>query len=80
MERSEWRAFVQALDIELNFPGSNGFGHIIRIRPGEMEAFLKTERDDEFPQFEVKTIGPVHQERFIINKIAFMEKPLVSDA
>ncbi|MDK9721569.1 MAG: PAS domain S-box protein [Rhodospirillales bacterium] len=52
LERREWRRFVEALDIDANFPGVSGIGLVKRVVASERESFLRKARED-WPEFQI---------------------------
>ena len=69
VEREEWREFSEALDIDRKFPGSNGFGHIQRLQPTEVDAFIQQQRADGAPTFAIRSLNPkaIPRDLFVIN-------------
>ena len=55
--RSEFRAFIASRDLATEFPGIRGFGYIQRVPSDELDAFVRAERLDDAPDFEVRTSG-----------------------
>lgn len=51
VSRHEWRAYVNALDIEKNLPGINGVGFVDYVRAENMPEYLAAARQDEKPDF-----------------------------
>ena len=68
VSRREVREYVAALDIDNNFPGVRGMGHITRVDRKDFDAFLKAERQDEMPEFVVKTKGDA-PDLYVIHRI-----------
>jgi PAS domain S-box-containing protein len=50
--REEWRRFVEALDLDENFPGVSGIGLVKRVREADKAAF-ETEAARQWPGFEI---------------------------
>jgi PAS domain S-box-containing protein len=55
--RSEFRAFIASRDVATEFPGIRGFGYIQQVASHALDAFVRAERLDGAPDFEVKTSG-----------------------
>jgi signal transduction histidine kinase len=55
--REEFRAYVQARDLEREFPGTLGFGFIERVPRTELGSFLARERADGAQDFAIATTG-----------------------
>ena len=53
VSRAEWRRYVQALQVDRNFPGVNGIGWIESVAPDALPEFLKRVREDGAPEFEI---------------------------
>jgi PAS domain S-box-containing protein len=54
VSRAEWRRYVEALQVERNFPGVNGIGWIEAVAPDGVPEFLKRVREDGAPLFEIR--------------------------
>jgi CHASE1-domain containing sensor protein/two-component sensor histidine kinase len=65
VERLEWRAYVNALDIENTLPGIAGIGYIAPVKAENLEEFLIAIRQDFAPDFKnyPKT---QNEEKFVI--------------
>lgn len=72
--RESWRGFIQNLNIDYTFPGSNGFGHITRVLPENLSDFIERERADQYPSFNIKGLGPYGPEHWIIHVIEPVER------
>ena len=81
--RAEWRAYVEALHLPERYPGIEGLGVVLPVRPADTAAFLAARRADGVPDFVIKHVpgvspppaGPDGPEQFVI---AFIE-PLASN-
>jgi len=51
--RSEWRAYVNKLDIQNNFPGINGLGWIASLAPSGIDRFVSATRADGARDFHI---------------------------
>ncbi|MBK9573955.1 MAG: PAS-domain containing protein [Rhodoferax sp.] len=75
--RSEFRDFISSRDLTAEFPGIRGFGYIQRVPRGELDNFLRAERLDGAPDFEVKTSGEA-PELFVIKFIEPLQTNLAA--
>jgi len=57
MQRSNFRAYVAARDIAIEFPGIRGFGYVERVMRSQLSQFEATEKADQAPDFTVNTRG-----------------------
>ena len=57
VERSEWKAYVNAVSVNRRFPGIDGLGFIACVPRETMAAFLQTTRADKTPDFQLKNPG-----------------------
>lgn len=53
VERHEWRAYVESLNIEKTLPGIAGLGFIDPVEAGKQEAYLERVRQDDAPNFRI---------------------------
>ena len=65
VERAEWKAYVETVSVNQRFPGIDGIGFIANVPRAQMEAFLKTTRDDKTPDFQLKNPG-TNDDLFIV--------------
>lgn len=68
-QRSEFRDYLQSIDVEERFPGLQGIGFAMMIAPGELAALEESLRGEGFPDFQVKPVG----KRDIYSAIVFLE-------
>lgn len=67
--RPSFNRYIASLNLGKEFPGARGFGFIRRIPP-ELEAnFIVNAREDQAPNFFVRTLTPHNKDRFIIQYI-----------
>lgn len=68
VSRSEWKAYVNALNIEQTLPGINGLGYIDYTLAKNLEEYIESARADEAPDFQnhPQTLYP---DKFIIKYI-----------
>jgi PAS domain S-box-containing protein len=57
VERGEFRAYVNAMDLPAEFPGIRGFGFIQRVERSGLARFVAAERADDAPFFDVRSSG-----------------------
>jgi PAS domain S-box-containing protein len=71
VSRSEWRDYVNAIDLRKNFPGINGIGYVARVPAQDIDRYVAGMRADD-PDF---TVHPPTVERpyFIIQYIEPIE-------
>ena len=73
--RASFLAYAQSRDHDLEFAGARGFGVIRRVKPNEVDAFVRHARQDGEPSYTVRQIGPHDGERYLIQFVA----PLAPD-
>ena len=66
VSRVEWRRYVQALQVDNNFPGVNGIGWIEVVTPDELPDFVKRVREDGAPQFGIRPNADIEPHYVII--------------
>ena len=69
MSLTEWRIFVQTLQIDVKYPGINGIGVILNVPGPEVADFVAKQRQER-PAFD---IHPVH-DRGVFLPITYIEK------
>lgn len=70
VSRDAFRRFMDTRDLPIEFPGVRGFGFIKPVRKGEVDEFLRAERADGAPGFDIRQFAPGHEdERFVIKLI-----------
>lgn len=67
--REEFRDYVQELDLRRNYPGIQGLGFSLFIKPQHLETHIKQTRQEGFPNYQVKPAG----RRDIYTAIIFLE-------
>ena len=72
VSRAQWRTYVDAIDIQRNYPGINGIGWIADVRPQDLQDFTDAVRGQGQENFAVhpETASPDH---FIIEYIEPVE-------
>jgi signal transduction histidine kinase len=64
---SEWRQFVDSLDIDQRHPGLNGAGYIEVVQAADLLVFESRARFDGYPDYRVQ--GTLDRERFYLVKL-----------
>lgn len=67
--RSEWRAYVERLRLEKNYPGIQGVGFSQVIAPANVQAHIAQIRAEGFPDYAIKPVG----ERSFYTSIVYLE-------
>lgn len=67
--RSEWKIFVETLQIEKRFPGIQGIGFSLKIEPDVKEKHIQQVQAEGFPDYKIKPEG----EREIYTSIIYLE-------
>lgn len=67
--REGWRTFVESLRLEKIFPGIQGYGLSIFIKPEDLQGHLVAIRGEGFPDYKIRPEG----EREIYTSIIFLE-------
>lgn len=75
VERDEWTAYVQAVDLDRNYPALHALQFIAYVPEGQRESFLKATREDHAPSFVLKPEG-VRKDYMIITFLEPLEKNL----
>lgn len=57
VERAEFRAYVESLQLQRDFPGVRGFGFLARVLRDDLGRFVSAERGDGAPAFSVSAPG-----------------------
>ncbi len=57
VERDEWKAYVDALKIQDNYPGLQGVGYSIFVTPEEREDHISQINAEGFPQYTIRPSG-----------------------
>jgi signal transduction histidine kinase len=57
VDRDEWRAYVEKLRIEENYPGIRGIGYAEVIPPAQLDAHIRRVRAEGFPEYTVRPAG-----------------------
>ena len=67
--RAEWRAFVQHLQVENQFPGIQGIGYTVFLPPERLAQHIQEIRQEGFPDYRVWPEG----ERAVYSSIIYLE-------
>ena len=65
----QFRRYSESRDIEVEFPGAEGFGFIRRVPQNDESAFLTAARKDGQPNFAIHQFQPHDGERFVIQYV-----------
>lgn len=57
VSRQGWHDFIEALDVEKNYPGMQGVGFSKMIQPQEVAKIEKEMRQNEFASFSIRPLG-----------------------
>lgn len=57
VEREEWHDFVNSLDLEVHYPGVQGVGLSLRVRPLERNSHTQKIRAEGFPRYAIHPQG-----------------------
>ena len=66
VDANEFGRFVQQIELQKNYPGFQGIGYSIRLRPNEVEGLIKTMRQSGVPDFRIWPDGPRNEYNAII--------------
>ena len=69
--RYDWRNFVAALHLDVNYPGIYGLGFAVPIKKEDSLAFIRENRRDRAPEYTISGLGqvPDAKEFFVIKYI-----------
>ena len=67
--RAEWRAFVQHLEVDHQWPGIQGIGYAMLLPPERLAAHIQEIRQEGFPDYKVWPEG----ERAVYSSIIYLE-------
>ncbi|WP_320827340.1 CHASE domain-containing protein [Reinekea sp.] len=66
LSRELFQTYSNSRDLDSEFPGARGFGYIKRVKPVELDDFIRFAQADDWPDFAVTELSPNDAERFII--------------
>jgi len=72
--RREWHDFVSTLQLDQHFPGIQGVGFSLRIRPADMAEHIRQVQAEGFPDYRVKPAGEREEYTSIIYLEPFDER------
>lgn len=67
--RDEWKAYIDGVNIQKNYPGVQGIGYAAVLKPNEVSVFENKIRSEGFPDFKVFPEG----QREVYTSIQFLE-------
>lgn len=67
--RDDWKTFVDTLEVEENYPGIQGIGYSIFIKPEDLESHINSVRAEGFPNYNVNPEG----NRDLYSSIIYLE-------
>ena len=57
VSREEWKTYVDTLDLSTHWPGIQGLGYAVPVKPESLEKHIAEVRSQGFPEFTVKPPG-----------------------
>ncbi|WP_052715018.1 CHASE domain-containing protein [Vibrio sp. ECSMB14106] len=73
LTREKFVNYSNTRDLDLEFPGANGFGFIKKVSREQESQFVERMRGDGSPNFKIRELNPTRGDRFVIQYI-FPEK------
>lgn len=67
--RNEWKRYISSLDVDQNYPGIQGIGYTVFIKPDELQKHINEIRASGFPSYTVTPPG----KREIYTSIIYLE-------
>ena len=67
--RQEWGKYVETLDVDRHWPGIQGIGFSIPVKPADRQAHINQIRSEGFPEYTIKPEG----ERDLYTAIIYLE-------
>ncbi len=52
--RTEWKDFIGAYDVQTRYPGSQGFGYVTYVQPGDLDSYVEKIRATDIPEYSVQ--------------------------
>ncbi len=74
VSREEWKAYVDALKIETTFPGIQGIGFSLKLRPDELKRHIQKIRAEGFADYAIRPAGEREEYTAIIYLEPFNER------
>lgn len=69
VSRSEWKSYVDSISLQEKYPGVQGMGFSLFIKPQEKESHIKSIRAEGFPEYSIRPEG----ERDTYTSIVYLE-------
>ncbi|MCK9386981.1 MAG: CHASE domain-containing protein [Sulfuritalea sp.] len=69
VDRAEWRAYIDRLNLKENYPGIEGVGFSRIIKPADLQAHILAMRKEGYPNYAVRPSG----ERPVYTSIIYLE-------
>lgn len=69
VSRQEWKNYVETLDVQNNYPGIQGIGYSIFIRPQDRQSHVAEIRSQGFPEYDIRPAG----QRDLYTSIIYLE-------
>ncbi|RTE67047.1 response regulator [Amphritea opalescens] len=69
LDRKDWKAFTDTLDLQEHFPGIQGLGYAVMVEPEDLNAHQKAIRGEGFQNYSIKPPGP----RDLYSAIVYLE-------
>jgi PAS domain S-box-containing protein len=69
LDRGDWKAFTETLDLQEHFPGIQGLGYSVMVTPEDLNAHQKAIRSEGFQNYSIKPPGP----RELYSAIVYLE-------
>ena len=76
VDRGEFKAFVDSMDLQREFPGNRGLGLVDRVRRAELPAYLDRVRAGDSPGLVLRQFGQKHRDTLYI--IRYVEPEVLS--
>ena len=70
LSRADFKAYVDSLNLQQDFPGIRGFAYLERVRHEDLPAYTAAARADGAPEFTVHTLTDLlHEDAYIVKYI-----------
>jgi PAS domain S-box-containing protein len=67
--RNEWKRYISSLDVDENYPGIQGIGYTVFIKPDELQKHINETRASGFPSYTINPSG----KREVYTAIIYLE-------
>ena len=74
INRKQFERYSNSRDVAYEFPGALGFGFIRRVPAEQESSFIADAREDDAPNFSIKSLTPHDKDRFVIQYIYPIDK------